>query len=250
MRRKLFVGNWKMNGNVVANAVLLAGIKAELGRPACDVAVCVPAPYFSQCQVELADTAVAWGGQDISSHGAGAYTGEVAAAMLHDFGCSYVIVGHSERRTYHGEHDLLVAQKAVRALESGLIPIVCVGETLSEREAGQTNAVIVRQVNVILEALDASDLEKIVIAYEPVWAIGTGKTATPQMAQDAQAVIRAQCAGRDSAAAAKIRILYGGSMKPDNAKALLSMPDIDGGLVGGASLNAKDFLAIVGAAFL
>ena len=248
MRRKLVAGNWKMNGNLAANAALLAGIKAELAQPDRDVAVCVPAPYFRQCQSELAGSVVAWGGQDLSVHESGAYTGEVSAAMLSDFACRYVIIGHSERRAYHAENDALVANKTVRALKAGLTPIVCVGETLAEREAGQTNVIVGRQIDAVLAAIDSADLEKIVVAYEPVWAIGTGKTATPQMAQDVHAMLRAKLAKKDANAAAKVQILYGGSMKPDNAKELLAMPDIDGGLIGGAALKATDFLAIIRAA--
>jgi triosephosphate isomerase len=248
MRRKLVAGNWKMNGSRSANAALLGAIKAELGNPACEVAICAPAPYFAQCQSELAGTAIAWGGQDLSVHEAGAYTGEVAASMLLDFGCKYAIVGHSERRAYHGESDTLVAQKAVRALRSGLVPIVCVGEALIDREAGQTDAVVAQQIDAVLDAIAADDLPKIVIAYEPVWAIGTGKTATPQMAQDVHAMIRAKLAKKDAAAAARMQILYGGSMKPDNAQELMAMADVDGGLIGGAALKAADFLAIIRAA--
>jgi triosephosphate isomerase len=248
MRRKLIAGNWKMNGSLAANRVLLAGIKAELGQPACDVAVCVPAPYLAQCRDELAGGPVAWGAQDLSVHESGAYTGEVSAAMLRDFGCRYVIVGHSERRSYHAESNQLVAQKTVRALKSGLTPIVCVGESLAEREAGRTNAVVGQQIEAVLAAIDASELGNIVVAYEPVWAIGTGKTATPQMAQEVHAMLRAKLAAKNAQAAANVRILYGGSMKPDNAKELLAMPDIDGGLIGGAALKAADFLAIVRAA--
>lgn len=248
MRRKLIAGNWKMNGSLSANHALLTGIKEEMGQPACEVAVCAPAPYLAQCQAELNGTAVAWGAQDVSRHESGAYTGEVSASMLLDFGCKYVIVGHSERRSYHFENDDMVAQKAVRALNSGLTPIVCVGESLEERESGRTNEVVGRQLDAILAAVDASELQKIVVAYEPVWAIGTGKTATPQMAQDVHAVLRARLATRNSNAAANVQILYGGSMKPENARELLAMPDIDGGLIGGAALKAADFLAIVRAA--
>lgn len=245
MRRKLIAGNWKMNGSLAANRVLLTGIKAELGQPACDVAVCVPAPYFAQCQHELAGAPVGWGGEDVSVHESGAYTGEVSAAMLLDFGCRYVIVGHSERRSYHAESDALVAQKTLRALKSGLTPIVCVGESLAEREGGNTESVVGTQIDAVLSAIDATDLSSIVIAYEPVWAIGTGKTATPQMAQDVHALIRAKLMAKNASAAPEVRILYGGSMKPDNARELLAMPDIDGGLIGGAALKAADFLAIV-----
>jgi len=237
-----------MNGSLVANAALLAEIKAGLAAPACDIAVCAPAPYLAQCQAELAGSAIAWGAQDVSAHAAGAYTGEVAVGMLKDFACRYVIVGHSERRAYHAESDELVAQKALRALQAGVVPIVCVGETLAEREAGQTDAVVGRQLAAVLDVLDAADLARIVVAYEPVWAIGTGKTATPQMAQDVHSALRAKLAGKNPTAAVEVKILYGGSMKPDNAAELLAMPDIDGGLIGGAALKAVDFLAIVAAA--
>jgi triosephosphate isomerase len=248
MRRKLIAGNWKMNGSLAANAALLAGIKGELGEPACDVAVCVPAPYLGQCQTELAGSLIAWGAQDVSEHEAGAFTGEVSAAMLHDFGCKYVIVGHSERRTYHGEADATVARKALRAVSAGLIPIVCVGESLQEREAGETDVVVARQIDALLRELSVEQLQAVVIAYEPVWAIGTGKTATPAMAQEVHAALRARIATKSESAAKHVTVLYGGSMKPDNARELLAMPDIDGGLIGGASLKATDFLAIVRAA--
>ncbi|MES2538562.1 MAG: triose-phosphate isomerase [Pseudomonadota bacterium] len=248
MRRKLIAGNWKMNGSLAANAALLAGIQAESAPLSCDVAVCVPAPYLAQCQVGLSGSPVAWGGQDLSVHESGAYTGEVSAAMLRDFGCRYVIVGHSERRAYHAESNELVAQKAVRALEAGLNPIVCVGETLEQREAGQTDQVVGQQIDAVLAVIKADDLANMVVAYEPVWAIGTGKTATPEMAQAVHAMLRSKLAARNSVAAEKVQILYGGSMKPDNAKELLAMPDIDGGLIGGAALKAQDFLSIARAA--
>lgn len=244
MRRKLIAGNWKMNGSLAANAVLLNEIKSGLTQSECDVAVCVPAPYFSQCQAALSGTEAAWGGQDLSVHECGAYTGEISASMLIDFGCRYVIIGHSERRAYHAESNPLVAAKVVRALKSGLTPIVCVGETLAEREANRTDSVVGQQIDAVLGMIAGSDLEKIVVAYEPVWAIGTGKTATPQMAQDVHAMLRAKLAVKSSAAA-QVRILYGGSMKPENAKELLAMPDIDGGLIGGAALKASDFLSII-----
>lgn len=248
MRRKLITGNWKMNGGLASNAALLSAVKSELGQPACQVAVCAPAPYLAQCQQLLAGTPVAWGAQDVSAHDAGAYTGEVSAAMLKDFDCAYVIVGHSERRAYHGESDELVGRKAARAIAAGLTPIVCVGETLAEREAGQTEQVVQRQLEAVLAQLAGNDLAKLVVAYEPVWAIGTGKTATPQMAQDVHAFLRSRIAVRDAQAASGIQILYGGSMKPDNAPELLAMADIDGGLIGGAALKASDFLGIVRAA--
>lgn len=247
MRRKLIAGNWKMNGSLAANATLLDGILAGAANLNADLAVCVPAPYLAQVQAALAGSSIAWGAQDVSVHESGAYTGEVSVAMLKDFGCRYAIVGHSERRSFHGESDEVVAQKAVRALAAGLVPIVCVGETLTEREQGHTDAVVTRQLQAVLDAVGAQ-LSGVVIAYEPVWAIGTGKTATPAMAQQVHELIRANLAQRDASAAVTVKILYGGSMKPDNAKELLAMADIDGGLIGGAALKAADFLAIAQAA--
>jgi triosephosphate isomerase len=251
MRRTLVVGNWKMNGSLAGNAVLLADISASLNHntaAACDVAVCVPAPYLAQVQSALSGTAVAWGAQDMSLHASGAYTGEVSAAMLLEFGVGYVIVGHSERRAYHAESDDIVARKALAALQAGLIPLVCIGETLQEREAGETEAVVGRQLDAVLALLTEVQILRMVVAYEPVWAIGTGKTATPQMAQDVHAFLRNKLAEANADAAEKVQIIYGGSMKPDNARELLAMVDIDGGLIGGAALNAVDFLAIVHAA--
>ncbi len=250
MRRKLIAGNWKMNGSLAANATLLDGIRAGAVQLQADLAVCVPAPYLAQAQAALAGSPIGWGAQDVSLHEAGAYTGEMSVAMLKDFACQYVIVGHSERRSYHGETDAVVAQKTVRALAAGLVPIVCIGETLDEREQGHTDAVVIRQLAAVLDAIKAAaaSLSGIVIAYEPVWAIGTGKTATPAMAQQVHELIRAQLAQRDASAAASVKILYGGSMKPDNARELLAMADIDGGLIGGAALKAADFLAIAQAA--
>lgn len=245
MRRKLVIGNWKMNGNRAANATLLSGILAGLNDFGADCAVCVPAPYLAQCETLLQGSAVAWGAQDLSVHTSGAYTGEVSASMLSDFACRYVLCGHSERRAYHHESNELVAQKTRAALAAGLTPVVCVGETLEQREAGATAAVIGAQLQAVLDVLENSELIKIVVAYEPVWAIGTGKTATPQIAQEAHALLRAQLAARDTVSAAGMQILYGGSMKPDNAKELLAQPDIDGGLIGGAALKAADFLGII-----
>lgn len=247
MRRKLIAGNWKMNGSLAANATLLDGLRAGAANLNADLAVCVPAPYLAQVQAALSGSPIAWGAQDVSAHESGAYTGEVSVGMLKDFGSHYVIVGHSERRSYHGESDTLVAQKAMRALSAGLVPVVCVGETLEQREQGQTDAVVTRQLMAVLDAV-GPQLAGIVIAYEPVWAIGTGKTATPAMAQQVHELIRASLAQRDASAAATVKILYGGSMKPDNAKELLAMADIDGGLIGGAALKAADFLAIAQAA--
>ena len=247
MRRTLIAGNWKMNGSFASNAGLLDGVRAGAAAVSGELAVCVPAPYLAQVQSALGGSPVRWGAQDVSAHERGAFTGEVSAEMLLEFGCSYVIVGHSERRSYHVESDELVAQKAQRALASGLTPIVCVGETLEEREQGATDAVVSRQLAPVLDAM-RTQLASMVIAYEPVWAIGTGKTATPEMAQQVHARLRAMLAERDAESAQQVRILYGGSMKPDNAKDLLAKPDIDGGLIGGASLNASDFLAIAHAA--
>ena len=245
MRRKLVVGNWKMNGTLAVNAALLDALKSTIGVPSAASAVCVPAPYLAQCQAALAGSAIGWGAQDVSSHGAGAFTGEVAASMLADFACTYVIVGHSERRAMHGETSELVAAKAQAALAAGLTPIVCVGETLAERDAGQTFAVVGEQLGAVLAVLTDAQAARIVVAYEPVWAIGTGKTATAAMAQEVHAQLRAQLAQKQ---AAGVQILYGGSMKPDNAKELMAEADIDGGLIGGAALKAADFLAIIGAA--
>lgn len=245
MRRNLVAGNWKMHGSHKANAELLAGIVAA--RPfACDVAVCVPFPYLSEAAVALAGSDIRWGGQDCSVHEQGAYTGEVSAGMLHEFGCRYVIVGHSERRAYHGEGDQLVADKAKAALARGVTPIVCVGETLEQREAGETDAVVKRQLSAVIHTLGHCAGE-MVVAYEPVWAIGTGRTATPEQAQAVHALLRAQLRAA-TAHAEDMQILYGGSVKPDNAAALFAQPDIDGGLIGGASLKAADFVAICRAA--
>lgn len=247
MRHKLLVGNWKMNGSLAANEILLGGIKTASLRADREIAVCVPAPYLAQCQSELKGTRIAWGAQDVSAHDAGAYTGEISVAMLRDFGCRFVIVGHSERRAYHGETDQTVAEKVMRALSNGVIPIVCLGETLAEREAGKTGDVVSRQLDAVLAVIGADDMLGMVLAYEPVWAIGTGMTATPQMAQDVHALLRARLTEKNPHVADRVHILYGGSMRPDNARELLQMHDIDGGLIGGASLNAENFLAIADA---
>ena len=237
-----------MNGSRAANASLLAGIVAGLGNAKATCAVCVPAPYLQQCVDTLTGSPLAWGAQDVSQHVSGAYTGEVAASMLVDLGCQYAIVGHSERRAYHGETNETVAQKALAALNAGLTPIVCVGETLAQREAGQTNVIVTQQLSAVLDVLDVEGLARIVVAYEPVWAIGTGKTATPEMAQEVHAQLRAQLHERNAEAAECVAILYGGSMKPENAVELMAQADIDGGLIGGAALKAADFLAIIDAA--
>ena len=245
MRRKLVVGNWKMNGNRLLNAELLAGIDAA-GPFTADVAVCSPFPYLADVALSLQGKRIAWGAQDCSAHEAGAYTGEVSAATLAEFGCKYVIVGHSERRAHHAESDQLVADKAKIALAHHLTPVVCVGETLVEREAGETDAVVKRQMSAVIHTLGHC-ISQIVVAYEPVWAIGTGKTATPEQAQAVHALLRTQLHAA-TPKSDEMQILYGGSVKPDNAATLFSQSDIDGGLIGGASLKAVDFAAICRAA--
>ncbi|MEO7056836.1 MAG: triose-phosphate isomerase [Caldimonas sp.] len=244
-RRKLVVGNWKMNGSRPGNAALLAAIKAELTGGS-DVSVCVPALYLGDTRDALAGSDIRWGGQDCSAHSAGAYTGEISVVMLKEFGCTHVIVGHSERRSMHGETDELVAEKAAIALASGLVPIVCVGEMLNEHEAGDTDAVVTRQLGAVISKLGAA-IEGCVVAYEPVWAIGTGKTASPEQAQTVHARLRALLCSA-STVGDSVRILYGGSVKADNAAELFEQVDIDGGLIGGASLKAAEFVAICRAA--
>ena len=246
--KKLIAGNWKMNGSLAANEALVNAMLSRMGpeEPVADLALCVPAPYLAQLQHLLKGSKLALGAQDVSAHEQGAYTGEVSAAMLQDFGCRYAIVGHSERRQYHGETDALVATKAQRALAAGITPIVCVGETLGEREADQTEAVVKRQLAAVIHTV-AHCTSEIVVAYEPVWAIGTGKTASPEQAQHVHAVLRAQLAAATEHPE-RVRILYGGSMNASNAASLLSQADIDGGLIGGASLKAPDFLSIAAAA--
>ena len=245
--KKLVAGNWKMNGSLAANAALVQALLADRAQAwGCDVAVCVPAPYLAQLQSLTQGSALALGAQDVSAQEGGAFTGENAAAMLKDFGVRYCLVGHSERRQYHQESDALVAAKAQRALAAGITPIVCVGETLAEREAGDTEAVIKRQLAAVVH-VNGHCISEIVLAYEPVWAIGTGKTASPEQAQAVHAVLRQQLQAA-SASADRVRILYGGSMNAGNAASLLAQPDIDGGLIGGASLKAADFLSIIRAA--
>jgi triosephosphate isomerase len=244
----LIAGNWKMNGSLVANEALVKAMLDSLGgqTPGADMALCVPAPYLAQLQSLLSGSAISLGAQDVSTHEQGAYTGEVSATMLKEFACRFVIVGHSERRQYHGETDLVVADKAKVALAHGITPIVCVGETLAEREAGQTEAVVKRQLAAVIHAV-AHCTSEIVVAYEPVWAIGTGKTASPEQAQQVHAVLRAQLAAATQHPE-RVHILYGGSMNAANAASLLAQPDIDGGLIGGASLKSADFLQIVASA--
>lgn len=247
--KKLVVGNWKMHGSRASNAELLQGLlEADLAAtaPRADVAVCPPFVFLADVAEALKGSAIAFGTQDISTQAQGAYTGEVSGPMVREFGGKYAIVGHSERRSYHAESDQLVAEKAKAALSHGLTPIVCVGETLSEREAGQTEGVVSRQMQAVIDLL-GSQLAEIVVAYEPVWAIGTGRTATPEQAQSVHASLRRQLTSAQ-AAAAQVPLLYGGSVKPDNAAELFAQPDIDGGLIGGASLKAADFAAIARAA--
>lgn len=249
MRSKLVAGNWKMHGSLAENDALLGALKSGLrGSAGYECAVCVPFPFLGQAQSILRGSAIAWGAQDVSEHAKGAYTGEVSAAMLQEFGCRYVIVGHSERRAMHGEDSRQVARKVKAAQAAGLTPILCVGETLAQRDAGTTDAVVTEQLVTVIEDLGVAALAGVVVAYEPVWAIGTGKTATPDQAQAVHAAIRAQIARRDVDLAAAVKILYGGSVKAGNAGELFAMPDIDGGLVGGASLDAKEFLGICQAA--
>ncbi len=246
MKKQLIAGNWKMNGSTPANEALVSALATGVAGAKCLVAVCVPAPYLAQVQRLAAGTGIELGAQDVSQHEAGAFTGEVSAAMLRDFGTRYCLVGHSERRQYHGETDAVVAIKAQRALAAGITPIVCVGETLAEREAGRTEEVVKRQLAAVIHT-NGHCISEVVVAYEPVWAIGTGKTASPQEAQQVHGVLRAQLRAA-TAQADRMLILYGGSMNAANAAQLLSQPDIDGGLVGGASLKAADFLSIIAAA--
>jgi triosephosphate isomerase (TIM) len=235
-RVRLVAGNWKMHGSRASIAALLDALLE--GNRASTCAVCVPFPYLAQVAERLRGTRIAWGAQNVSEHAQGAYTGEVSAAMLAEFGCRYVIVGHSERRQLYGETDAQVAAKFAAVRAAGMTPILCVGETLAQREAGETEQVIERQVRAVLEK---SSVEKAVVAYEPVWAIGTGRNATPEQAQAVHAFLRRHVG-------AETPIVYGGSVKPQNAKDIFAMPDVDGGLIGGASLVAKDFLDIVKAA--
>ena len=244
MRRKLVAGNWKMHGNLAENEALLSGLLAGMGDVKAGVAVCVPFPYLSQVQAKLSGSAIALGAQNMSEHAKGAFTGEVSASMLKDFGCAYVIVGHSERRALYGESDAVVAEKFAAVQAAGLTPILCVGETLEEREGNVTEAVVGRQLDAVIAKSGVTALAHAVVAYEPVWAIGTGKTASPEQAQAVHAFIRGKIRGLDAKVADGLVIQYGGSVKASNAVELFAQPDIDGGLIGGASLNAEEFLAI------
>jgi triosephosphate isomerase len=249
MREILIAGNWKMNGSTAANRALIAGIVSGVPNGSgFRLLVCPPFPFLAPVAEQLSGSNVALGAQNVSEHPAGAYTGETAASMLKDIGCEYAIVGHSERRAMFGETSAQVAAKFAAAQAAGLRPIVCVGETLAERGAGTTENVIDEQLDAVLDSSGIDAFASAVIAYEPVWAIGTGVTATPQQAQDVHKHIRARLAGHNADLAQRVQILYGGSMKGENAAGLLSMPDIDGGLIGGASLKADDFLAIAIAA--
>ena len=245
MRSKVVVGNWKLNGSLAGNEALLKALLRDIPRDnpvAC--AVCVPGPYLAQARALLEGSGIAWGAQDLSRYDHGAYTGEVSGAMLVDLGCRYVIVGHSERRTLFGETDAIAAEKYVAARNAGLTPIYCVGETLEERERGEMQSVLARQVDALLARYGATGLDRGLIAYEPVWAIGTGRTATAAQADEAQAFIRARIAAKDAGVAEALPILYGGSVKAANARELFAMPNVDGGLVGGASLVAEEFVGI------
>jgi len=248
MRKKLVAGNWKMHGSLRENAALLDRLVAGLPGVGCEVLVCVPYPYLTQVGERLAATSVLWGAQNVSEHTAGAFTGEVAATMLADFACTHVLVGHSERRTLYGESDALVAAKCKAVLAAGMRPVLCVGETLAEREAGLTQVVVERQLSVVLDVVGVAAFARMVLAYEPVWAIGTGLTASPAQAEEVHAAIRLRIAGQDAAVAEGLQILYGGSVKPQSAVELFAQPNIDGGLIGGAALVADDFLAICRAA--
>lgn len=243
MRKMLIAGNWKMNGSLAANEVLVEGLLAGIGTPVCQVGLCVPSVYLAQCQALVAGSVIELGAQDVSQHERGAFTGEVSCAMLKEFGVRYCLVGHSERRQYHFETDAVVAAKAQRALACGITPIVCVGETLAEREAGKTEEVVKRQLAAVIHA-NGHCISEIVVAYEPIWAIGTGKTASSEQAQQVHAVLRSQLQAASNQAG-RIQILYGGSMNAANAAQLLAQPDIDGGLVGGAALKASEFLSII-----
>jgi len=241
----LIAGNWKMNGSKAETIDLLNGIKAGVGQiTKAAVAVCPPFPYLYLAEELLAGTSVAYGAQDCSREDSGAFTGQVSAAMLKDFGCKYVIVGHSERRLYNGETDSIIARKYAQAVAHGLTPILCVGETLEQREKGQTEQVVADHIDGVINLEGAEAFAHGVIAYEPVWAIGTGVTATPAQAQEVHAFLRSRIAAKNAEVAEKVQILYGGSMKPGNADELMQQADIDGGLIGGASLKAADFLAI------
>lgn len=249
MRRPFVAGNWKMHGSRAENAQLLDSLLQNLpAQTSADIAVCPPFVYLWEIARLLKSSVVALGAQSVCAEAIGAFTGEVSASMLRDVGCTYVIVGHSERRAIYKEDDALVARKFLAAQSQSLTPILCVGETLEERERGQTTNVVSRQLSAVLDVAGVASLANAVIAYEPVWAIGTGKTATPEQAQEVHAHIRAEVAKHDAKIAGQLRILYGGSVKAANAREIFAMPDVDGGLIGGASLKADEFLKICEAA--
>jgi triosephosphate isomerase len=249
MRQPLVAGNWKMNGSKADATDLINGIKAGVANiRQAEIAVCPPFPYLHIAENLLAGSSIRWGAQDVSRETDGAFTGQVSARMLTDFGCTYAIIGHSERRMFNAETDAIIAKKFDQALAAGLTPILCVGESLEEREHGRTEEVVARHLDAVLEGAGADVLARGVIAYEPVWAIGTGVTATPEQAQEVHAFLRQRIAAKSAAHAETVRILYGGSMKPGNAMELIGQQDIDGGLIGGAALKASDFLAICAAA--
>jgi triosephosphate isomerase (TIM) len=243
-RQPLVAANWKMNGTLASMKPLVDAIKTGLTSSETEVAICVPYVYLPELSERLQGTGIATGAQNVSEHGSGAFTGEVSTTMLNDFNCHYIIVGHSERRSLYAESDTLVAEKFAQVQSAAMVPILCLGEQLAEREAGVTEEVVARQLDAVIEKSGIAAFAQAVIAYEPVWAIGTGLTATKDQAQEVHAFIRQRLAQQDSIIAASIRVLYGGSVKADNANDLFSMTDVDGGLIGGASLKAEDFLAI------
>ena len=249
MRRRLVAGNWKMHGSRAVNLALLTSLKRSIAQVGgLDVAVCAPYPYLEQVAESLRGSSISWGAQDLSEHDAGAYTGEVSGSMLAEFGCTYVLVGHSERRVQHGETDSQVAAKFVAAQRAGLVPVLCAGETLEQRDGGEMQGVLLRQIDAVLKMAGVAAFKRAVLAYEPVWAIGTGRTASPVQAQEVHRHLRSLVAAQDAEVAEGLTIVYGGSVKPGNAKEIFSMPDVDGGLIGGASLVAGDFAAICSAA--
>ena len=248
-RKPLVAGNWKMHGSLAGNAELLLGLRELLPASSVDCVVCPPFVYLPAVGAALAGSAIELGAQDVCEQSeSGAFTGEVSASMLREVGCRYAIAGHSERRAIYGESDELVARKFAAALAAGLVPILCVGESLQEREAGATEAVVIRQLDAVIDAVGVAALGRGVLAYEPVWAIGTGRTASPEQAQEVHACLRGRIAAIDATIAGSMRVLYGGSVKAGNAKDIFAMPDVDGGLIGGASLKAAEFAAIVAAA--
>lgn len=245
MRKPFVAGNWKMNGSKASNNTLLKTILTELTDTNVQVAVFPPTIFIPQVEQILSTTVISWGAQNVSAETSGAFTGEISAAMLLEFGCRYVLVGHSERRQLFGETNQTVAKKFLKASQSGLHPVLCVGETLEQRQQNQTEQIIQQQVNTVLELAPINSLTQALIAYEPVWAIGTGVNASPEQAQEVHAFIRQLLAEKDKEIANQLRIIYGGSVKATNAKSLFAMPDIDGGLIGGASLDAKEFIEII-----